>query len=799
MQTAPERLDGKENKAARFLRVIRDITWKHREHAGAVGAILILTAVLFAPLLTGRTFSMVGAHMYAQYPWVGVAPKNSEITGLGYPQTDHAETFYPNTVFATNAIRSGQLPMWLPYSFGGVPLLELGLSGWLYPPRLLAMVVMDPIRQHDFLLFTHLSMAGIGMYALLRVWGANVLGAILGGMVWELNGHNAFWLILEHVALASAWFPVMLLAATQAIRRQSFKWAIAVGAALAMALLTGSLHYVYLSALVLVCWYGVLAVLATARFLREGNRPSALICLSLPACSAIVALMLGAAYWLPFIKQLPFVHRAPSTFEYQLGEAIPVKAFAGALISPESAAGPAGKPADFAGFAYTGVIALMLALAALVSASTRAFRRSAPIVLAVTVCCLSLGFALGFKPLVSVFRLALPFFGTLHPHAGFYLFCFGMAVLAAFGMTEAGRLIGRNGRLRRIALLAACVLAVVEAAQLISFARAITPVQPEKAEWLFPETQLIQTLKNVQGSYHILPVYYRHPAGLWWPPAFAGKVAANFELRSGGGYESLLPLPTAALWRTVEQAGALARDIPPAYRPYFYHDMLPINLLEKISVGFLIAPPNVVPRDIRGGDALRDGTLHAVYEGRDGSIYKVDRALPRAFLVSRVVAAPNAPDSLKMLVDQEFNAREAAIVIGEQTAAQTGLSSDQSRSPNFEANATIVSDRLNDIEIVATASRAAMLVVNDSWGPGWKAYVDDVEQPVLRANYAFRGVVLPEGEHRVVLLYRPAAVFIGLIISAGTLLFLIILGATVALRAVRQLPRPKGIHNSEGR
>ena len=785
MQTTPELPDGKKSKVMRLWRTVGS-GWKNREHAGAAAAIFLFTVVLFAPLLTGKSFSMVAAHMYAQYPWTGITPTNPEITGLGYPQTDHAETFYPNSVFATNAIRNGQLPMWFPYSFGGVPLLELGLNGWLYPPRLLVMVVLDPIRQHDFLLFTHLLMSGIGMYALLRVWGVSVMGAILGGMVWELNGHNAFWLILEHVALAAAWFPVMLLAATQAIRKQSFKWAIAAGAASAMALLTGSLHYVYLSVLVLVCWYGGLAIFAAARFISNGNRRSALICLLLPACSAILVLMLGAAYWLPFIKQLPLVHRAPSTLDYQIGEAIPVKAFAGALISPESAEGPAGRPADFAGFAYTGVIALLFALAALVPASRRLFRRSGPVVLAVVVCLLSLGFALGLDPLIRVFRLTLPFFGTLHPHAGLYLFCFGMAVLAASGMSELGRLIARTERLRIIVFLSACVVVVVEAAQLISFARAITPVQPAKAEWLFPETQLIQTLKNVQGSYRILPVYYRHPEGLWWPPVFAGKVSANFDLRSGGGYESLLPLPTAALWRTVEQ-GSLARDIPPAYRPYFYHDTLPIDLLEKISVGFLITPPNVVPRDIHGGDALRDGTLSTVYEGEDGWIYKVGRALPRAFLVPRVVAAPDGPESLRMLIDQKFNVREAAIVIGEQTAAQTGLASDQSRLPSFEWNATIVSEKLNDVEILATTSRAAMLVINDSWGSGWKAYVDDVEQPVLRANYAFRGVVLPEGEHRVVLRYRPSALLIGLVISGGTFLFLMILGAYAAIRAMRQL------------
>lgn len=786
MLTTPQRRDGKENKAARLMLGVRSIRQEHREHAGAIGALFVFTVVLFAPLLTGRTFSMVGAHMYAQYPWTGVAPKNPEITGLGYPQTDHAETFYPNTVFATNAIRSGQLPMWLPYSFGGVPLLELGLSGWLYPPRLLAMLVMNPIRQHDFLLFTHLLIAGIGMYALLRLWGANFLGAIVGGMVWELNGHNSFWLILEHVALCAAWFPLMLLAATQAIGRRSFKWAVAAGAALAMALFTGSLHYVYLSALVLACWYLALAVFAATRLLREGNRRSALACMSLPACSAIVALALGAAYWLPFMKQLPFVHRAPSTLEYQLSEAIPVSAFGSALISPASAAGPAEKPADFPGFAYTGVIALMLALAGLTAALARRFRGGAPVVLAVIVCLLSLAFALGLSPIVGVLRSALPYFGTLHPHAAFYLFCFGMAVMASFGMTELGRITSRIRLPRRMLFLTGCLLVLIEAAQLISFARAITPVQPEKPEWLFPETQLIQTLKNMQGSYHILPIYYRHPAGLWRPPVFAGKVSANFDLRSGAGYESLLPLPTAALWRTVEHGGALARDIPPAYRPYFYHDMLPMNLLEKISVGFLIAPPNTAPADVNGGDALRDGTLEKVYQGEDGWIYKLSRALPRAFLAPQVLIAPDAPSSLEMLVDRRFDAHKAAIVIGEQEAAQTGLPSGDAQAAPLGSIATIVTDRLNDVEIEAVTPSRAMLVLNDSWGAGWRAYVDGVEQPVLRVNYAFRGVVAPQGKHRVVFQYRPSALFAGLWISVGTLLLVLIMYATVGLRSARR-------------
>ena len=155
---------------------------ERKEHAAAVAAILFFTVVFFSPLLKGYSFSMVGPHMFAQYPWMGIIKDDPEIRGRGFHQADHAETFYPASVFATNALRSGQFPMWLPYSFAGIPIMEVGLGiGLLYPPRLLAMFVLSPIHQHDFLLFTHLLLAGLGMYALLRCWGANVVGALLGG------------------------------------------------------------------------------------------------------------------------------------------------------------------------------------------------------------------------------------------------------------------------------------------------------------------------------------------------------------------------------------------------------------------------------------------------------------------------------------------------------------------------------------------------------------------------------------------------------------------------------------------
>src|SRR2546422_10211405 len=99
----------------------------HREHVGAAAVILFFNVILFGPLLSGKTFSQVGAQMYSQYPWAGITPADPRII-RGYPQTDQADAYYPTSVFATNAIRGGQFPMWLPYNFGGFPALALGLS-----------------------------------------------------------------------------------------------------------------------------------------------------------------------------------------------------------------------------------------------------------------------------------------------------------------------------------------------------------------------------------------------------------------------------------------------------------------------------------------------------------------------------------------------------------------------------------------------------------------------------------------------------------------------------------------------
>lgn len=738
-----------------------------RSHAASIAVILALTIVFFAPVVFGHTFSMVGSHMFAQYPWIGLIKNDPEVRGRGFPHTDHAEAFYPTTMFATNAERSGQLPMWLPYSFSGIPVMEVGVSyGLLYPPRLLLAAVLSPIRQHDILLFTHLLLAGLGMYALLRSWKASALGAVLGAIVWEMGAHNTIFLIFEQLAIATAWFPVMMLGATLAIRKQSAGWAAVAGAAMGMSIL-GNLYFAYVSAWILAPMYLVITLLAARKLLLKGQRRQALFCLFLPLVSAAVAAALGAASWIAFLGAFSGAHRGSETLEAQLALAVPLRFLLRALILPTSAAGLSSKIIEFSAFAYVGTPALIFILIGFL-------RRSVPALLATAMGLISLGIVLGFSPLVSFLRLVLPGFGAMHIHVGYFPLCFALTVLAAFGITDVSRGLRTDSAQWRLQSTLGLCLITVQAVQLILFAWIVNPTQPARSEWLFPETPLLTSLKAQQGEFHILPIYMHLPGEQWTPPMLAGKVAAGFDLRSSSGYESLLPVSTALLWRTVETGGKPVQEAPRGYRPYFYSDRLPIALLKNLSVGLLATPPNTSLRDVDGSDPVASGAAQLTYRGPDGDIYKLGNALPRAFLAPRVLPAPDAATALTMLTDKKFDARKTAIVIDASTAAQTGLPASDASSDQLEASATIVKDGLNEVEIQAVTQRAAMLVLNDSWHKGWKVFVDGAEQPVLRVNYDFRGVVVPAGNHRVVFLYRPPLLLIGLGISGVTMLLVLI-------------------------
>jgi len=98
----------------------------------------------------------------------------------------------------------------------------------------------------------------------------------------------------------------------------------------------------------------------------------------------------------------------------------------------------------------------------------------------------------------------------------------------------------------------------------------------------------------------------------------------------------------------------------------------------------------------------------------------------------------------------------------------------------------VVAEGPNEVRIEAALDRPGFLVVHDVYYPGWRAYLNGLEVPILRANHAFRAVHLGKGRHEVRFVYAPRSFAVGWRVSAVSALLVTAALLQAALDARRR-------------
>ncbi len=82
----------------------------------------------------------------------------------------------------------------------------------------------------------------------------------------------------------------------------------------------------------------------------------------------------------------------------------------------------------------------------------------------------------------------------------------------------------------------------------------------------------------------------------------------------------------------------------------------------------------------------------------------------------------------------------------------------------------IVSRRANAIDLdIGPLDSPRILLYLDAWYPGWHAYVDKAEMPLLQADDGFKAVEIPAGTHHLLFLYRPTRAYAAISLSGTAL------------------------------
>ncbi|MEJ2706043.1 MAG: YfhO family protein [Anaerolineales bacterium] len=126
---------------------------------------------------------------------------------------------------------------------------------------------------------------------------------------------------------------------------------------------------------------------------------------------------------------------------------------------------------------------------------------------------------------------------------------------------------------------------------------------------------------------------------------------------------------------------------------------------------------------------------------------------------------------------------------GEDALNQTLLSSSESRvviegkTPENQQDCSavpggtvqVISETPNQLVIQASAPTHGWLLVSDVWYPGWSVRVDQRATSIWRADYLFRAVELPQGDHQIVFSYQPASFWVGLVISVSAIMGMVVI------------------------
>jgi len=155
-----------------------------------------------------------------------------------------------------------------------------------------------------------------------------------------------------------------------------------------------------------------------------------------------------------------------------------------------------------------------------------------------------------------------------------------------------------------------------------------------------------------------------------------------------------------------------------------------------------------------------DAGLVQVYKSPDTKVYGVRFWLPRIFFVNRYEVSDNLA-MLKKIADRSFDPRDIAYVSED---IKTKID-----PPLQGAEAEMIHYGLQNFTIKATATGNNLLFLSEAYYPkGWNAFIDGNEVEILRLNYLFRGVIVPQGKHTIEMKFEPASFSTGRQISRAS-------------------------------
>ncbi|HEU0105870.1 MAG TPA: YfhO family protein [Vicinamibacteria bacterium] len=766
-----------------------------RSHRAAILALALVPAVLFAPALAGGVFFQRDLHAYWQ----------------------------PQVETLVRVVADGALPLWDPYEGFGLPLLADPSHQVYYPPTWLNFLLLPP-TVYKVLVLGHAWGAAVGTFLLARAFGLSRLSAMVAGAAWVASGPFVSTVSVPHHFMGAAWMPWVLLGLERLLQAPSLRRSVVLALLAAGQVFAGSGDMAILTAAA-----AALRLVAEA-WRRRADAASLRPVAGLLAMAVLLSLGLSAAQWMPTLDVFrgttrqsmpPGTNLFWSVHPWALAELVLPRAFADLPLSDTMRAMLFESREPFLSSLYLGLVpVLVVAGCGLPRSPSRAFCLAGAGLFGLA----SLGKhaplvpLLARLPVLSMFRYPVK---AMVPASLFWALLLGLAIEHARPpWTPAQR-----WRARAVAVAGAIVAvgAVALARFLVTHAEALGASLSAPPGWRTaayePLAAKLQIAAGLSAVAALLVAWRslseRPHAAL---PALLGLVAvcdltlAGLPVNKVAPRELLTHVPPVVKAIAAEPGDhrvfsaspslpALNRSLvrgPAGWRPEWSYALgLQESLYAPIGSrwgfggsydpDFTGMAPVAADRLSSAMEQSRENAvgLRLLQMGGVTDVVALDRRTPPGLVEVgqfpsvfadpiRLLRVP-APAAPVRLVGRARHVTAGAAVDLIATGAVDPTAEllveaegADEQAPGFEASVHVGASRADVLTVETQANQPGWLTVTGSFAPGWRARIDGVSAPIVRANGVFRAVRVPAGRHAVDLRYRPPAVAAGGVLSLAS-------------------------------
>jgi hypothetical protein len=690
---------------------------------------------------------------------------------------DIKELWLPTWTYLGNSLSSGHIPLWDPHILSGRPFAADPQSGWLY---IMPSVLFTALPAHTaikLMIALPPILASLALYAFCRIEGMPRIAGFCGGAaLLGLTTPDA--VLLRPPFEATILYAMTTLACAAWLLRARRPLARA-GALVAFGLSYSQAISAHLSLglLEVTLLAGGYLLVKVVPALRGADLREALRTLGLAAMVALATVLICAGPLLPrlaLITRTNLAHGYNEVWEASL-------ALAGLKVTSLPVQHASWRPLWPLWLLVDSGAQLPLLAGALVLIGLVSRRRGLALLfalLAVAGYLLTLSAVADHVP-VSWSRFTIIDFYRHAPSWFTYLFYAAVALLTALGAERLVEWVGerKGGRMPAVAVVSGVVAVVLGVQLVLGFPSKDAPLGVPNAMW---------STKRVIGR----PLgYIRKPA---FQQQFRGTGRIATYLHTGTRFKRFsvaFPAPADSMFDVSDITGSETvsgydavqlADYWRALRIYDFKllpydrtglDHLSPAFADLLNVGWWVAPSYMAgPTGARLSASLPAAKLWRLSPPGLASLYSSWQSAP-----SNVAAQYRAGAS-------GFDPTSTVLV--------PGLAAGGTPGPR-PAVATTVSHQ-GTVRATTNATLPGLLLVRNTYDPGWHATVDGHSARVYAANGFLTGVHVPPGRHQVILTYWDPLVYWGLAISVVAVLGILGLGAAGEWRSRGTPPERAG-------